>query len=330
LYDVAEFQVAPMFPAVAKARWRPLESAGGFSGARIWCAKAGDQKFCLKAHPRGADSGRLRTIHQWLADARAAGLSFVPTVEKRRDGHTVVEAADRPWDLLEWMPGRPDFHDDPSDVRLFAAVTALAHLHDVWTLALPPVPCPAIVRRRQLLDEWNQLCAGGWVPRFKEADPVRPHAEAAWSLLPAAVDQAADLIMPWLGRPVPVQRCVGDLWHDHVLFDGDDVTGIIDYGAARVDHVAVDLARLLGSLIPDDPARTQAALRVYEAIRPLPQPDLVSVLDRTAVVIGALNWVRWLYHDRRKYLDRHAVADRLAALVRRIRPVPAAPLNSWV
>ena len=319
LYDVAQFDVAPAFPAVASAKWRYMDAAGGFSGARIWKGKVGDQFYCLKAHPKGSDAGRLRTVHQWMAVAREAGLSFVPAVEKRRDGHTVVEAAERPWDLTEWMPGRADFYSDPSDARLYSAVSALAHLHNVWTVNLPPVPCPAIARRQQLLDEWDQLCAGGWRPRIPDNDPVAPHAESAWKRLPAAVVAASELIAPWLEEPVPVQPVVGDLWHDHLLFEGDQVTGIIDYGAARVDHVAVDLARLLGSLIPDDPGRTLAAMSVYESIRPLPQPDLVAILDRTAVVIGTANWLRWLYHDKRRYLDREAVADRLSALVRRLK-----------
>ena len=47
-------------------------------------------------------------------------------------------------------------------------------------------------------------------------------------------------------RPVPFNLCIGDVWHDHILFEGDAVTGMIDFAAAKVDHVAADLARLLG------------------------------------------------------------------------------------
>ena len=40
-------------PAVATARWTPLRSAGGFSGAHLWRGVAADgREFALKAHPR--------------------------------------------------------------------------------------------------------------------------------------------------------------------------------------------------------------------------------------------------------------------------------------
>jgi Ser/Thr protein kinase RdoA (MazF antagonist) len=103
-----------------------------------------------------------------------------------------------------------------------------------------------------------------------------------------------------------------------MLYEGDRITGIIDFAAAKADHVAVDLARLLGSLIPGDATRTNTAMQAYAAVRPLPHPELVPMLDRTGVVVAVTNWLRWLYHDGREYPDRNAVAERLAGLVRRI------------
>ena len=50
----------------------------------------------------------------------------------------------------------------------------------------------------------------------------------------------------------PLQVCHGDLWHDHVLFSGEEVTGLIDFDAMKIDSRALDLARLLGSLVKDD------------------------------------------------------------------------------
>jgi len=320
LDPLAERVVALYPPVVAGARWSALGSAGGFSGARIWRGVTAEgREYCLKVHPPAADADRLeRVIHRWMTTARAAGLDFVPAVERGRDGRTVVEAGGRVWDVMSWMPGRADFHQDPSDARLFAAVSTLARLHEAWAGDGGVAPCPAIVRRRQALLEWEDLLGRGWQPRFDAGDSVRPHAEAAWRVLPSVLPEVRPPLMHWVKEPVPVQPCLCDVWHDHVLFDGDRVTGVIDHAAAKVDHVAVDLGRLLGSFIPDDADRTEAALNAYRALRPLPQPDLVSLLDRTGVVIGVTNWVRWLYHDGRIYPNREAVAGRLAELVQRL------------
>jgi len=315
-------KVVSSYPtAVAKARWAPLRSAGGFSGARLWRGTVADgREFALKAHPPGVDAGRLETIiHRWMAAATRAGLAFVPAVEHTRAGRTVVEHAGRAWDTITWMPGQADFHGNPTDIRLIAAITAVARLHAVWSSEHTTVPCPAVVRRWKRLLAWQELLESGWRPQIDANDPCRAPAESAWSLLPRAVAGVWPAILHWLHIPVLVQPCVCDLWHDHVLYDGDRVTGIIDFAAAKADHVAVDLARLLGSLIPDDEPRTEMALQAYAAIRPLPQPELVPFLDRSGTVVAVANWLRWLYYDGREYADRNAVAERLAGLVRRMR-----------
>ncbi|HEX3149485.1 MAG TPA: phosphotransferase [Gemmataceae bacterium] len=307
-------------PALALARWSPLGNAGGFSGARLWRGVAADgREYCLKAHPVGADAGRLeRILHPWMIAARGAGLDFVPQVERTRDGRTAIEIAERVWDVCEWMPGMADFHANPTDERLVAAVTALAQLHNAWSRLQPmlPMPCPAIMRRWEAIQEWEKLVASGWRPRPTADDPIAPHANAAWSHLPAWLPKLRAALTPWLNEPVSVQPCLCDVWHDHVLFTGDRVTGLIDFGAAKIDHVAVDLARLLGSLFPEDVKAIDQGVQVYERQRRLSFPELVAVLDWTGTVIGITNWLRWLYLDYRQYSDRKSLAARLLVLQR--------------
>lgn len=297
-----------------------LGSHGGFSGAQLWRIDAPAGNFALKAWP--ADWGapaQLTWTHGLMT--QAASLPWMPRVVAADDGATFVPMQGRLWEIVTWMPGRADFDQAPSTVRLQAAATALAQLHEVWTPAVPyREVCPAVLRRLLSWHEWTRLLQSGWRPTFAPLDPFQAHAVQLWRLSLKWIDDVPRLLNPWLTRPVAVQPCVCDLWHDHVLFTGAAVTGLIDFGSVKIDHVAVDLARLFGSLIGDDTALWEAGFSAYERTRSLTgeERELAHVLDRTGVIIAATNWLRWLYHEGRVYENRAAVNSRLAALLRRL------------
>ncbi len=293
---------------VAAAEVRPLGNAGGFSGARLWRVAASVGECCLRAWPAGRTVAELRAVHTLMRAACDAGLTFVPRP------FAAAHLAGRAWDLTEWKPGVADFARHPSRQRIAAACAAVARLHEIWQPAIPVRrPCPAIERRLAAATAWRQRVAVGWRPMFAAGDPVTEPATAAWRRLPALIDAVPVLLAPF-GDPVPVQPCLCDVWHDHVLFTGNAVTGLIDYGSVKLDNVAVDLARLLGDLAGGDEALWAAGLAAY---RGRGDEALVRALDRTGVAIGLANWLTWLYHDGRSYADRAAVARRLTALLRR-------------
>jgi Ser/Thr protein kinase RdoA (MazF antagonist) len=105
-----------------------------------------------------------------------------------------------------------------------------------------------------------------------------------------------------------------------VLYEGGRVTGIVDYGSVKTDHVAVDLARLLGSLVGNDAPRRAEGLKGYMKIHALTdeEQELIILLDETGTILGAANWIRWVYLERRQYENREAIANRLAVLVSRL------------
>jgi hypothetical protein len=73
-------------------------------------------------------------------------------------------------------------------------------------------------------------------------------------------------------------------------------------------------------LVGDNQEFREAGLRAYRTVRPLSreEEELVNLLDETGCVLGAANWLKWLYHDGREFADRRAVARRLSVLVGRI------------
>jgi homoserine kinase type II len=321
--DHAAAEVLSRYPAALRPD-RPfaLENHGGFSGARLWRVSSAAGPLCLRAWPPHESGRRVADRHRLMAVARAAGLGFVPAVLRAADGATAVGEADRLWELSEWLPGQADYRARPSAPRLQAAVHALAKLHAAWEAVDAPQvgPCPAIRRRLECLYDWRQLLASGWHPLHAcpADDPVRPLAERAVRLLDRHLGRVEERLWPWVGVHGPLQPCLCDVWHAHLLFEGERLTGLVDYGAVKLDRVAVDLARLLGSLIEDDDDAWRTGLKCYRRERAYSAEEeaLVRALDATGAVLGIVNWLRWLLFERRA-LDRAAAGRRLGELVER-------------
>jgi len=292
---------------------------GGFSGALLWRVADAAGTYALKAWPDDMTADRLTWIHELLDEAQAAGLAFAPAPITARDGTTAVNVDGRLWDLCTWQPGVADFRAQPSTARLDAACRALAELHGVWAGAHRSAgPCPGVLRRVDALRRWQALVASGWQPRWRDDDPVRTPAAEAWGLLPTLAPPALAALEPWTTVSLPLHPCWCDPWHDHLLFSGDALTGLIDHGSIKEDHAAVDLARLLGSLLDHDAPGRAVGIDAYRAVRPLTDDEagLIAVLEHTGHVVAATHWLRWLYHEERLYADRPTIADRLARITR--------------
>src|SRR5262249_1201866 len=151
--------------------------------------------------------------------------------------------------------GRASFKDSPTDSKLAQACQTLAKVHNAWRPASSQWGlCPAIKRRLACLRSWLEKVQTGW--RLEPHDSISlalmPLAQNAWDLLTHATAQLGIQLSPWLGKPVSLQMCLCDIWHDHLLFEGERLAGLIDFGSVKLDHVAADLARMLGSLVQDD------------------------------------------------------------------------------
>ena len=118
---------------------------------------------------------------------------------------------------------------------------------------------------------------------------------------------------------VALQPCIRDIRHDHVLFQGDAVSGIVDFGAMRDDNVATDIARLLGSLVGNDRSGWHAGLEAYQQVRALTPEEhqLVASFDASSVTLSGMNWLKWIYVDGRQFDDRRAIEGRLDEIMMR-------------
>jgi Ser/Thr protein kinase RdoA (MazF antagonist) len=308
-------------------RVESLGSAGGMSGAQFWRVATERGMLCLRRWPLEHPSPqRLAFIHDVMQHATRRGISFIPVPITTHAGESFVHHAGHLWQLEPWMPGAADYEQSPRIEKLRAAMTALARLH-VATRDFEPIAATstqsAVVRR---LTQLRELSPHGTSALSRPIDSaiwpdLAPLANQFMALLPKAISRAIAKLEPLADSWLPLQPCLRDIWHDHVLFTGDEVTGIIDFGAVDFDTPPTDIARLLGSLVADDIEGWQTGLAAYSAVRRLSPEESLAVfaLDTSGTVLAGCNWIRWIYIEGRLFENRQQVIDRFRNIVVRCR-----------
>jgi homoserine kinase type II len=262
-------------------------------------------------------------VLQHVADG---GFAALPKPIATRHGQTFLSYADRLWELTPWLPGRADYLTHPRPGKLVSAMRTLADFHlKAATFPQPdgsPTPSPGLGERVEQLRQYLQqslqeITAGGHASRWPELEPrARRIAalffSAAPRLLPA-IEQAAE-------RPARLQPCIRDIRPEHLLFEGESVSGIVDFGSLRSESVAADLSRLLGGMVGDDQDGWRLGLQAYHSVRPLDAEEhcLTRAFDQTTVLLSGLNWLRWVYRENRRFENPDQVLARLDAITERL------------
>jgi Ser/Thr protein kinase RdoA (MazF antagonist) len=316
-------------------RIEPLAGSGGFSGSLLWRIQAAAGDYCLRRWPvEHPTPERLRLFHSVLTQVTASGIAFVPAPVWTAAGETFIEADGHFWELTPWMPGKADYQANPSRARLAAAFDSLGRFHTAsqqpplplgegWGEGLRSfAPAPAFLERRQLAEtllggELRQLESA---VRYVHLPAIDDRARRVLQLAPIRLAALHADLAGASATALPLQPAIRDIHHEHVLFTNDEVTGIVDFGALRIDTPLTDVARLVGSLAGDDVTARSLALDAYHAQRPLSESDrrLIDLLDASGLVLGALNWIRWLYVERREFGDMGRVVCRLDELIARL------------
>jgi homoserine kinase type II len=304
-------------------RVQPLEEpeclggAGGLSGAVLWRYRSGQGALVLRGWPPdGPDRAHLERVHRWLATA--GDLGFIPAPIADRSGRTLLEHGGRFWELTPWMPGAAEATWPPARARVRAAFAALAAFHQRLAVERRDGTSLSLGQRHEAI---ANLHAGGFdrLERAIVAAAVSPQDETRlealrWlTLARSTAPQLLDPLRQAAGRTVPLQPCLRDARPEHFLFEGDRLTGLVDFGAMGVDCVAGDLARLTGEWFERDASPRAEALAAYERIRPLDAAEaalLDAFASSSALLIGE-HWIRWHYIEGRQFDDPTAVGQGL-------------------
>ena len=343
-------QIVESFCGAKPARIRTLDrDSEGFSGAVVLRVVVQDNpqspevEYCLRGWPPGSlPRERLLGLHRLLEHIHKCGVTQVPVPLRSKFGTTLYAEASQFWQLEPWLPGDANFNADPSDARLRNAMTVLAQWHDAaarfeprdsevaWFKSFAAANSPTVADRldrierfrgqdvaklRQLLQQTTNLPP--WGAEFGELVDL---ARRILDLFQLSSEHVAEDLLAYHDLRFRLHPCLRDVWHDHLLFEGDQVTGLIDPSAARSETPATDLARLLGSLLGDDEDRWEFAISAYRAVRPLSDREatLARVLDQSTILLSGLTWLERLFVHRLNYSNPPRVLERLRQIAVRL------------
>lgn len=217
------------------------------------------------------------------------------------NGETLICDGTSHWELGTWLPGQADYGQRPSDGKLESALQALAKVHSVWSehslIASSPAAQVRWERLRSLLEEraflrWPSLCV---------TPMQRQLASETVGLLESEGTKILERLAGIADAPVRLHYVIRDIHDQHVLFSEGQVTGLIDFGAARVDEPATDLARLLGTLEPFDAPKRRQGWEHYNAHLPGTDFERVAILDQASCLLSAAQWAEWTVVEQRAF-----------------------------
>jgi homoserine kinase type II len=220
-----------------------------------------------------------------------------------------------------------NYEKSPSDARLRSAMRSLATFHVLVrdypidtarsVAGGPSAAARHLARLRELsqrgVEELNRVLEDATWPELTK--PARRFV----SLLPTCLPRAIGKLEPLAGHAFRMQPCLRDIWHDHVLFTVDEVSGIVDYGAIDIDTPATDIARLLGSLVGDDAIKWRVGIDAYSQVCSLtPEEEQATrALDASGLILAGCNWLRWIGAENRQFENRAQIVARFGRIVER-------------
>lgn len=299
----------------------PLGNAGGGSGARLWRFDSGLGPLVARAWPVDGPGRRgLLRVHGWLG--RLADLGFIPVPLAALDCRTLVVLDGTNWEVAPWRPGAADPSRPPPAARLRAAFAGLGAVHQRLARESMSGPSPGLVAR---LDEVggllrDELSCFESALRRAPADPATSPALRWVAQARVGLPAVAARLVREAPAVVRLQPVLRDPRPDHFLFEGDRLTGLVDFGAMGVDSPVTDLARLLSEWVGPDLTARAEALDAYDAVRPLDpaESSRIEVFAESAAWLGPARWIRWHYLEGRRFDVPGAVAAGLGRALDRL------------
>jgi Phosphotransferase enzyme family len=312
----------------------------GYSVASVWrigsdVHDSSCEQWALKSW--GLDASHERRLEKILAFQESlyhrlirsgqeiVDLNPIPKVIPFNRGAAILCSEGTVWTLTSWCPGQA-IRAGTSLTKAFLSHSArlLAKLHDAGQGYELQIGTSASLRKRwECIQTWSNDVLASKVNRWLETTFQRSSSierEELWKGLIAAFHQAqiglhtlrrqfAKRLEEEAIRPRACHWIIGDLWRENVLVDPSnphEVSGLIDFGAARLDWAPLEVVRWFSSILEPSDTRIEELLQLYYQERKRlanNEYDLFSVeltpadfqwFDFLSTTTSLLQWFQWL------------------------------------
>jgi Ser/Thr protein kinase RdoA (MazF antagonist) len=284
--------------------------SGGFSRNRVWHVRHADplhdRQYAIRCWNDYTYSlQRLNDILNFQKKL-SEKQSVVPEPKCWANGTFIISGENGFWTIEEWMPGESlDGIEAVSDELLEQIVTCLSSLHRAGReFGVITRRSRGIQDRITQIERWKLNIANQTPERLMQHFNDTPHIESIQIGFEIAHRQMRNQSSSWLrllksiqDRPLECHWVMRDLWRENILITQERVSGIIDFGASRIDWPILELVRCVSSfLLPKDP-RWPSVLESYAMTLPTRDSvslELVQQLDQVATALSLAFWYEQL------------------------------------
>lgn len=319
------------WPDLAAGELTVSDFSGGLSGTPLFQISSSSGTYALRGWwpDRSTQGERVAAVLQHVGRTLPGWVPGpIPPTRGGRSTLNLVREGVWAWNLEPWLPGAPDWEEQPSAARLESAAQKLALFHMATKECVPPLPVAfkdwenkTVSIQEQVGRLQRRIESGVYrnivLPTTSDGGPSGGWPSDAPSV-EVALQQGVRVVQNRLEsctkRDADRQICWGDAWHGNLLFTESEVTGLVDFVTMRIDSPLVDLARLIGSTCTGRPEWREVALASYGRVRPLSEGDrtTVAAFEAAGTVVSLGNWIYWLAVEQREFRHPAVARGRLA------------------
>ncbi|MCY2974107.1 MAG: aminoglycoside phosphotransferase family protein [Planctomycetota bacterium] len=284
--------------------------SGGFSRNRVWHLRLADPPYepQYAIHFWNDHTYSLQQLKDIFSFQKILkdNQTVVPEPKRWLNNEFVISGEGGFWTIEEWLPGESlDGIEAVSDELLDQVVACISALHragrEIGVTTRRSIGIQERIDRvERLKSKVADHTPGDLMQYFFDTpniESIKIGFETAYRLVRDQASTWVRLLNLIQDLPPECHWVMRDLWRENILIAHGRISGIIDFGASRIDWPILELVRCASSfLLPNDP-RWQSFLDSYALNLPTKESvslELVLQLDQVATALSLAYWYEQL------------------------------------